>query len=104
MINEQESIRVALEAILLLIYAWNSCPIPGTDISRSLVAVTREFAFPIDYSAGKHWELVSSPSMVTTYSKDLAMYLTACHAIAELLIKEHHAYHRKFINANRPNP
>jgi hypothetical protein len=104
MTNERESIRVALEAILLLIYAWNSCPIPGTDISRSLVAVGREFAFPIDYSAGKHWELVSSPSTVTTYSKDLAMRLTACRAVAELLIKEHRAYHREFINANRPNP
>ncbi len=30
--------------------------------------------------------------------------LTACRAIAELLVKEHHAYHRKFINANCPNP
>jgi hypothetical protein len=104
MTNECGSIRVAREAILLLIYAWNSCPIPGTDISRSLVAVGREFAFPINYSAGKHWVLVSSPSTVTTYSKDLAMHLTECRAIAELLVKEHCAYHRKFINANRPNP
>ena len=32
------------------------------------------------------------------------MRLTACRAIAELLIKEHRAYHRKFINANHPNP
>jgi hypothetical protein len=32
------------------------------------------------------------------------MCLTACCAIAELLIKEHHAYHRDFINANHPNP
>jgi hypothetical protein len=104
MTNKRGSIRVALGAILLLIYAWNSCPIPGMDISRSLVAVGREFAFPIDYSAGKHWELVSSSSMVTSYSKDLAMRLTACCAIAELLVKEHHAYHHEFINTNRPNP
>jgi hypothetical protein len=104
MTNERGSIQVALEAILLLIYAWNSCLIPGTDILRSLVAVKCEFAFPIDYSAGKHWELFSSPSTVTTYSKDLTMRLTTCRAIAELLVKEHCAYHRKFINANRPNP
>ncbi len=32
------------------------------------------------------------------------MRLTACHAIAELLVKENCAYHCKFINANRPNP
>ena len=39
MCNERNSVRVALEAILLLLYAWNSCPVHGTDISRSLVAV-----------------------------------------------------------------
>ncbi len=48
MTNEHDSIRVALKAILLLLYAWNSCPIPGTDISQSLVAVGREFAFLFD--------------------------------------------------------
>ena len=54
MCNERNSVRVALECLLLLLYAWNSCPVPGTDISRSLVAVGREFAFPIDFSSGKH--------------------------------------------------
>jgi hypothetical protein len=38
MTNERGSIQVALEAILLLIYAWNSCPIPRTDISTADVA------------------------------------------------------------------
>ncbi len=42
-----------------------------------LVAVGREFAFRMDYSVGKHWELVSSPSTVMTYFKDLAMHFTA---------------------------
>ena len=53
MCNERDSVRVALKAILLLLYAWNSCPVPGTDSSCSLVAVGREFTFPIDYSSGK---------------------------------------------------
>ena len=39
MCNERDSVRVALEDILLLLYAWNSYPMHGTDISRSLVAV-----------------------------------------------------------------
>ncbi len=55
MCNERDSVRIANEAILLLLYAWNSCPVPGMDISRSLVAIGREFAFLIDYSSGKHW-------------------------------------------------
>jgi hypothetical protein len=43
MTNERDSIRVAMEAILLLLYAWNSSPIPGTDLSRCFVALGREF-------------------------------------------------------------
>jgi hypothetical protein len=54
MTNKGNSVRIALEAILLLLYTWNSYPIPGTDISRSLVAVGLEFVFPIDYSTNKH--------------------------------------------------
>ena len=52
MCNESNSVRVALAAIFLLLYVWNYCPVPVTEISCSLVAVGREFAFPIDYSSG----------------------------------------------------
>jgi hypothetical protein len=104
MCNERDSVRVALEAILLLLYAWNSCPVPGTDISCSLVAVGREFTFPIDFSSGKHWELTSSPSTVVSYSRELATRLAACHQVAELLIREQRSYHRELINAHRPDP
>ncbi len=37
MCNERNSIRVALEGILLLLYVWNSYPIPGTDIPEALL-------------------------------------------------------------------
>jgi hypothetical protein len=55
--KEPDSVHVALEVILLLLYAWNSCPVPGTDISCSLVAVGHDFAFLINFSSGKPWEL-----------------------------------------------
>jgi hypothetical protein len=64
MTNERDSIRVALKAILLLIYAWNSCPVPGTDISRSLVAAGCEFQFPINFSSGKDGALTSIPAQL----------------------------------------
>jgi hypothetical protein len=88
MTNKRDTVWVALEALLLLLYAWNSCPVPGTDISRSLVAVGREFAFPIDFLHSKHIELTSSPATVDTYSKRLAKHLTACRDIALLLVRE----------------
>ena len=104
MCNERDSVRVALEAILLLLYVWNSCPVPGTDISHSLIAVGQEFAFPIDFSSGKYWELTSSPSTVVLYSKELATRLSACHQVTELLVREQCSDHRELINARRPDP
>ena len=82
MTNEQDSVRIALEAILLLIYAWNSCPMPRTDTSCSLVAIGWEFAFPIDFSAGKNAELTLATGTVTSYSRELASHLAACHKVA----------------------
>ncbi len=104
MCNKWDSVQVALEAILLLLYAWNSCPVPGTDISRSIIAISREFTFPIDFSSGKHWELTSSASTVVSYLKDLAARLLACRLIAELLVEEQRTCHREYINAHHLDP
>ena len=47
--NKRGSVRVALDAILLLLYLWNSAPIPGSDLSRSLVVFGRIFSLTIDF-------------------------------------------------------
>ena len=104
MCNERDTVRVALEPLLLLLYAWNSCPVPGTDISCSLVAVGHEFAFLIDYSSGKHWQLTSSPATVESYSKQLASCLSACREIVELLVREHWEWHRALANSRQKDP
>jgi hypothetical protein len=104
MTNERDTVRVALEALLLLLYAWNLCPVPGTDISRSLVVVGREFTFPINYLQSKHWELTSSPAMVDTYSKQLAEHLSACQDIAMLLVWEQREWHCALINSHCRDP
>ncbi len=74
------------------------------DISCSLVAVGRKFAFPIDYSTNKHWELTSLPSTMESCSRDLATHLSALRDIAHLLIQKQRAYHRELINSCRPDP
>jgi hypothetical protein len=104
MTNKRDSVRVALEGILLLLYAWNSCPIPGTGISRSLITVSCEFAFLIDYSTNKHWELTSSPTSMESYPRDLATRLSALCEVAQLLIEEHRAYHCELIHSRCPDP
>ena len=52
--GERGTNRVALEGILMALYAWNSAPCIGTDISRSLLVTGREFQFPIDFSNEQH--------------------------------------------------
>jgi hypothetical protein len=93
MCNKQDSVQVTLEAIFFLLYDWNLCPVPGIDISCSLVAVGRKFAFLIDFSSGNHWELTSSANTVVSYSKELATRLSACRQVAELLVEERRAYY-----------
>jgi hypothetical protein len=77
MTNERDSVCVTIEAILLLLYVWNSASIPGTDISRCFVALGRKFQFPLDFLTGKHMELTSTPASVTSYSRELATRLSA---------------------------
>ena len=48
-VNKHGSVRVALDAILLLLYAWNSAPIPGSDLSRSIVVFGCIFSLAIDF-------------------------------------------------------
>jgi hypothetical protein len=104
MCNERDTVWVALECLLLLLYAWNSCPVLGTDISLILVAVERKFAFPINYSSGKHWQLTSSLATIESYSKDLAVHLSACCEVANLLVMEQCEWHQALVNSCRPDP
>ena len=77
MTNERAPVRVSLKAIVLPVYAWNSAPISGINLLRSLVYVGSEFAFPIDCSAAKHLEFTKSPSTVKTYTKTQAKLMEA---------------------------
>ena len=79
----------------------HSCPVPGTDISRSLVAVGCEFQLPIDFSSGKAAALISAPGSVKSYSRLLAECLSACHEVALLLVREQRCWHRELVNSRR---
>jgi hypothetical protein len=104
MTNKQDSVRIALGAILLLIYTWNSCPFPGTDISRSMVTIGGKFAFPINFLTQKHAKLTSAPGTVESNSCKLAEQLNACCKVAMLLVRKHRAWHRELVNSCRQDP
>ena len=96
MTNERDSAQVALESILLLISAWNLCPVPGTDISCSMVAVGRECSFPI---VCKHAKLYLVPGSVKLYTQELTRHLSSCCEIAVLLVKGKHCWHGELVNS-----
>ena len=102
--NERGNNRVALGGILMSLYAWNSAPVIGTDISRSLLVTGREFNFPIDFSTEQHQMLTSKPSKVVNFAVDQANLLACGRDIARELIHAHRAWHREYVNSKRPNP
>ena len=93
--NERDNNLVALEGILMPMYEWNSAPVVGTDISRSLLVTGREFKFTIDISIEQHQILNSNPLKVSTFVVKQAHILECGRAIAHELIHHHRAYHRE---------
>jgi hypothetical protein len=68
-----------------------------------MVTISCEFAFPIDFSTGKHPELYSMPGTVNPYSRELAIRLSSCREIADLLVWEHWCWHRDLVNSRQRN-
>ena len=101
--NEQVTNQVALEGIFMALYAWNSAPIIGIVILRSLLVIGREFQFPIDFSADKHHILTSNPAKVNAFATNQANILACGRPIAIELIHHHRSYHHEYINACRPS-
>ena len=66
--QERGTPAVSREAISLLIYAWNSCLVPLTDITRSMIVCGRDFFFPIEFSHKTAVKLTSSKQWVDTFS------------------------------------
>jgi hypothetical protein len=105
-LNDRGTNRTFLEGSYLAAYAWNSAPVVGTDMSRSLVAIGRELSFPIDFvsSSSRVFSETVDPSVVTSYSKDMLALLEKCQEVYRILIAEHRAMHRELRNSQLPAP
>lgn len=102
--NERVDNRVALEGILMSLYAWNSAPVIGTDVPQSLSVTGQEFNFSIHFSTQQHQMLTFSPLKVSEYATDQASLLSCGRAIAPELMHAHRSWHREYIHVRRPNP
>ncbi len=102
MMNKQDLVWVAMEAILLLLYAWNSTLIPCTHLSHCFVALCQEFWFLINFATNKHFELMSTPS-TNQFEFPRFGHLPVCSLQGRWAFgKEQCAYHRKFVNSQLP--
>jgi hypothetical protein len=102
--NDRDSNRVFVEGSETLAYAWNSCPVLGTDLSRSLLVTGREFKFPIDFVSQNTVNFEASDNNKKSFASDLTTLLAKCREIYTLLIGEHRAAHREYRNAQLNNP
>ncbi len=102
--NNRESNRVFVEGAQTLTYAWNSCPVLGTDLSRSLLTVGREFHFPIDFEADRRLSFEPTDKEKKLFAENLTDLLRKSREIYLLLVAEHRAAHREYRNAQIDHP
>ena len=105
-LSDRDSKAAFVEGAYMSAYAWNSAPVVGTDIARSLVAIGREFHFPLDYSvaSARSFSQSVSPKAIRTYADNMAGLLVKCQEVYKLLISEHRAMHRELRNSQTPDP
>ena len=95
--------KVWLPSAMLAAYGWNSSPIDGTDIVRSIPAVGREFRLPLDISL---LPAISPPitdhaQAVSEYAVHMSQSTTFNQEILKLLVEERRAAHAERINESR---
>jgi hypothetical protein len=102
--NARESNRVFVEGAQTLTYAWNLCPVIGTDLSRSLLTVGREFHFPIDFETNRQVPYDISDGEKKLFADNLTDLLLKSREVYLLLISKHRAAHQECRNAQINNP
>ena len=102
--QEQGTHTISQEVILLLIYAWNSCSVPLTDVSCAIIVTGRDFSFSIDFSHEKAVQLTGTKKWAETYAASHGRLHLHMREIFTLCIDESRSYHRERLNKLRPYP
>jgi hypothetical protein len=104
-INDRDDHTVWVAAAMTAGYAWNSAPIDGTDILRSVAAVGRPFPFPIDIALSP-----LPPSLCSDQAAAVTQYLTLvgehtsfAQTILRFLVEDRRTAHAERANESR-NP
>lgn len=83
-------------------YAWNSAPIDGTDIVRSMAAVGRDFRFPLDVKLSELPQ-PNDPAnnALYNYLRDVSNDSTFATSVLKILIEERRLMHQTRLNQNK---
>ena len=100
--EDRETNDIFVAASVAAGYAWNSSPIDGTGILRSVPVIGRELWFPLDI------DLSALPSLVSNNAESVISYLrltdSNCHfatVILKILIEDRRTTHAERINNGR---
>jgi hypothetical protein len=91
------------QGVCFSLYGWNAAPIDGTDISRSKVAVGREFPFPIDLSSSANTPRISgsNPQNAIDYFEAASPLLYQQRELLRILNDERRERHRELRNKGK---
>ena len=87
--NDHGTNRVFIEGAHTIQYAWNSEPVSGTDLSRSLLVCVREFQFPIDFTHQNNMSYNTDDLSNNSYANKMLKLMYKCRDLYELLINIH---------------
>jgi hypothetical protein len=100
--NDRGTNEVFVKAGAVSAYAWNSSPIDGTEITRSIPAVGREFKFPGDFTLGPALKPTQDrATAVQHYLQLTASDATLATAILKVVLEERRTAAREAVNATR---
>ena len=106
--TNDRNLRATMPSVSIAIYAWNACPIDGTEIVRSVPAIGREFKFPIDYQLldadnEAFASLQSDPgSRVLEYIRQTHPSVDEATHILQCVIEDRREAHRLRTNTDKP--
>ena len=91
------------QGALFSIYAWNAGPIDGTDLSRSLVVIGREFPFPIDLSPAIPRDAAGEGQQALDHFEAASPLLYKQRELLNVLNAERRLRHRELRNDGKNN-
>eukprot|EP00957_Ditylum_brightwellii_P075329 5723949-Ditylum_brightwellii.AAC.1 len=102
--NDRQTNRLFVDGTHMSVYGWSSAPVVGTDISRSLLVVRREYSLPIDYTSRSELSFNVTPLDVKSYANKMLNLLDKCRFIFKMLISEQRTLHRDLRNEQLNEP